>query len=231
MLRQQKGTTMKNFTYNVNSTKIEIEIEGYFDVDLSNEWIIWGDYDGEYNDLQHSTIKQYIEQHFGHLWTDKANTLNSLQGFAVTDFDYDFNHNKLEVDLYVEMINDKEDEYLEDHNDVVERIVNSINIEGESWYEVQEEQFDWFLENGVSGEDHMLARKMIDHGYVFDYALNGEYNHACMPIDSVDQSVVDRFVQEQIDMWNLDQGEIKELQEAVEDADFVFNYQPKLQAA
>jgi phage pi2 protein 07 len=223
---------MNNFNYTVNSYSIDFEIPGYFDVDLVYEWIIWGDYDNEYPKVQHKSIVDYINKHFGHLYSDKGNTLNALQGFRIeADPYYDVDNEKLTVELNIELINDLEDEYLEDCDTVINRIVNSINIDEESWNEVQEEQFDWWLENGVSGEDENMARKMIDYGFVFDYEANGEYNHQCVSIDTVDQSVVDRFVQEQIDMMLLDQSEIDDLREAVEDAGFSFNYVPKKQAA
>lgn len=221
---------MKNFTYDINNSTITVEIEGCFDVDLSHEWITWGDFN-EYSTVQHDSIRRYIQQHFGHLWSEKANTFNALAGFKVELEDYDFDFRKLEVELEVTLLNDLEDEYLEDCEQVTTRIINSINIDEESWYEVQEEQFDWWLENGVSGEDNMLARKMIDYGYVLDYVTNGKYSCDTVPIDSVDQSVVDRFVQEQINMWNLDADEIAEIKEALEDVDLEFNYKPQLEEA
>ena len=215
---------MTNFTYETDYTMntLIITVEGYWDVDLSDEWITWGDFE-EYEQVQDNTIEDYVEKTFGHIYSKENRMVAKLAGFDIEYEWHQYDNQKLVVAIGIEPRDDETD--IDDHPEFIQSIINSLDIDQEPWVGVQEDQFDWWLENGVSAEDEYQAPKMLEAGYVFVESTYGWYDNF-VPLHTATQKQVDDYIAHQIDEWGLqdDADWLAEVKEALTSANFEFNF-------
>ncbi len=221
----------ENFTYETDEHILSIKIPNMYPGDLGDEWFVFNKNPSEsFNDCQIDSMQRFVDEHFAELATDETNVLNTLKGFTVDKIDWTWDDNyadnfTLTVDLYISVLGTDEDGdgyLIEDRDDIVESIIESIKIDDEPHYDPQQEQYEWWMENGCSSEDELLIAKFITQGQaiIVDY---GDFKD----LAEATQDEVDAFVDDYATGYVTgDEAYFNEVKEAVEQAGFKFNLEP-----
>ena len=218
----------KNFTHETDhyDNTLTITVPGYWDVDLSDEQIIWGNL-SEYEKLQDNIIDEYVAKTFGHIYSEQNRMVAKIAGFDIVYEYCEYDNRELKVVITVHPQDDETD--IDDHPEFINSIIASLDIGEESWYEVQEDQFSWWCENGCSYEDEMQVARIIDAGYIFTHS-NPDSNwfrfDTFQEIEDATQQQVDEYIANDIENNDyIDERWYEDVRQAVEKHGFAFNFE------
>jgi hypothetical protein len=224
------------FTYAVIDNTIRFNIDEMYEGDLSrpgDDWMYWGDY-SDWENHQQQVVEDFVKKHFGHIYSDENKMLAKLAGWNIEceDAEINWDNNEIVVDITVEPTDwdsKPEDWALADETALIDSIVDGVNIDEDDKHLFQQDQFDWWNDNGCSPEDNNMAWLSIERGKVI------LVENCWKPIKDATQAEMDAW----IEYVNNDQcGEnfiaqdshaYDYTKQAVEEAGFVFKLQPKFE--